>query len=135
MAAGCDDSPICGLDHLACVRTRELRGRERVPDRSQGVSVEMATITMRAQRRRLVNAALDAYAGWREQCRAVDIAYRRWESAHGYDAEVCYSAFSAALDHEERAAGRYASLLQRVGSFVAADLEPMKGRTAAAGRR
>jgi hypothetical protein len=95
----------------------------------------MATITMRAQRRRLVNAALDAYAGWRDQCRAVEVAYRRWETAQAHEAEVWYIAYSVALDREERAAGRYASLLKRVGSFVAADLEPMKGRTAAAGRR
>jgi hypothetical protein len=99
----------------------------------QEASVGMATITMRAQRRRLVNAALDAHAGWREQCSAVEVAYRRWEAAQGHEGEAWYIAYSVALDREERAARRYASLLQRVGNFAATDLEPMKGRPAAAG--
>jgi hypothetical protein len=99
----------------------------------QEVSAGMATITMRAQRRRLVNAALDAHAGWREQCRAVDVAYRLWEATRGHEAESWYIAYSVALDREERAATRYASLLQGVGYFAATDLEPMKGRPAGAG--
>jgi hypothetical protein len=93
----------------------------------------MATITMRSQRRRLMNQALDAYAGWRDQCSAVDLAYHHWAGARGHDAAVWYTAYSAALDREERAAERYGQLIRRVGSLVAADLEPMKGLAAAAG--
>jgi hypothetical protein len=91
----------------------------------------MATITMRSQRRRLMNQALDAYAGWRDQCSAVDLAYGNWSATRGHEAEVWYTAYSAALDREEHAAERYARLIRRVGSFVAADLEPMKGLAAA----
>jgi hypothetical protein len=93
----------------------------------------MATITIRSQRRRLMTQALDAYAGWRDQCGAVDLAYRRWAAARGHEAAVWYSAYSAALVREERAAERYAQLIRRAGSLVAADLGPMKGLAAAAG--
>jgi hypothetical protein len=93
----------------------------------------MTRIAMRSQRRRLVDEAMDAYAGWRDQCSAVELAYCHWSTARGHDAAVWYTAYSAALDHEERAAERYARLIRRVGALHAADLEPMRGLTAAAG--
>jgi hypothetical protein len=74
---------------------------------------------------------MDAYVGWREECRAVDAAYHHWEAARGHRAAVWYAAYSAALDREERAAERYAQLIRRIGSFVAADLEPIRGLAAA----
>jgi hypothetical protein len=93
----------------------------------------MTIITTRSQRRRLMSQALDAYAGWRDQCSAVDLAYRHWAAAGAHEAAVWYTAYASALDREERAAERYARLIGRVGSLVAADLGPMKGLAAAAG--
>jgi|GEM_PF-1608689 len=95
----------------------------------------MTPITMRPQRRRLANEAVDAYAGWRDQCRAVELAYSHWASVRGDDATAWYTAYSAALDGEERAAERYARLIRRLGSRVAADLRPMTGVGATAGSR
>jgi hypothetical protein len=92
-------------------------------------------VAMRSQRRRLLNATLDAYAGWRDQCSAVDVAYCHWADARGNDAAVWYNAYSAALDCEERASEYYARLARRLGDFAAADLEPMTGLAAAAGGR
>jgi hypothetical protein len=92
----------------------------------------MARIAMRSQRRRLVDEAMNAYAGWRDQCSAVELAYCHWVTARGNDAAVWYTAYAAALDREERAAERYARLIRRVGSLMAGDLEPMKGLAAAA---
>jgi hypothetical protein len=92
----------------------------------------MTTITMRSHRRRLMNQVMDAHAGWRDQCSAVDLAYRHWAAARGHDAAVWYTAYSAALAREERAAERYAQVIRRVGSLVAADLGPMKGLAGAA---
>jgi hypothetical protein len=90
---------------------------------------------MRSQRRRLVDEAMDAYAGWRDQCSAVELAYSHWAEAGGNEAEVRHTAYSAALDREERAAERYGRLMRRVGALAAADLEPMKRLPAAAGSR
>jgi hypothetical protein len=93
----------------------------------------MTTITMRSQRRRLMNQAMDAYARWRDQCSAVDVAYRHWAAARGHDSAVWFTAYCAALDREEHAAERYERLIGRVVPLLAADLEPMKGLAAAAG--
>jgi hypothetical protein len=91
----------------------------------------MTTITLRSQRRRLMDQATDAYAGWRDQCGAVERAYRYWASARGRDAATWYNAYSAALDREERAAERYARLIRRL--TPAADMEPARGVASAAG--
>jgi hypothetical protein len=80
----------------------------------------------------MVNEAMDAYAGWRDQCSAVELAYCHWTGARGKDAEVWYGAYTAALEREERAAERYGRLIRRVGTLVAADLEPMKRLNASA---
>jgi hypothetical protein len=89
---------------------------------------------MRSQRRRLVDDALNAYAGWRDQCSAVELAYCHWTGTRGTDAAVWYTAYAAALDREERAAERYARLIRRVGALAAADLGPMKGLATAGSR-
>jgi hypothetical protein len=70
------------------------------------------TMTMSWQRRRLVNQVTDAYVGWRDQCRAVWIAYSYWAAGEG-DTALWYAAYSAALDREQRAAERYAALIGR----------------------
>jgi hypothetical protein len=93
----------------------------------------MTRIAMRSQRRRLVDEAMNAYAGWRDQCGAVELAYGHWATSRGSDAAVWYTAYSAALDREERAAERYARLSLRVGVLGPADLEPMKAVATAAG--
>jgi hypothetical protein len=90
---------------------------------------------MRNKRRKLVNETMDAYLGWREQCGAVWIAHSRWSAARPCDAEVWHAAYSAALDREERAAERYASLIRRVGHLGAEDLEPIASLAAAGARR
>ena len=94
----------------------------------------MTTITIRS-RRRLINQVVDAYAGWRDQCSAVDLAYRHWAAGQGQDAAVWYMAYSAALAREEHAAERYAQSIRRAGSPDASDLEPMKGFAGAIGGR
>jgi hypothetical protein len=87
----------------------------------------MTRIAIRAQRRRLLNEAMDAYIEWREQCRAVRVAYSSWAGAPASDAEVWYATYAAALDREERASELYARLAGRVGDLVPTDLEPTSG--------
>jgi hypothetical protein len=66
------------------------------------------------QRTELVDDAIDAYVDWREECRFVWDAYRRWSSACRADAALAFAAYAAALDREERAAAAYARRLRRV---------------------
>lgn len=86
-------------------------------------------------RRRLVEDAVAAYVEWREQCGAVWVAYSRWAAALASDAAHFYTAYSAALDREERASERYARIMRRVGDAVVPDLESMAGLATGAGGR
>jgi hypothetical protein len=133
MVAGRDDSSPHSLDHPVRDPKSQSVGSTEAP--RLRVRLDMTAITMRSHRRRLMNQAMDAYAGWRDQCSAVDLAYRHWAAARGHDAAVWYTAYSAALAREERAAERYAQVTRRVGSLVAADLGPKKGLAGAAGGR
>jgi hypothetical protein len=55
----------------------------------------------------LVDAMIDHYVSWREECAAVALAYENWSSAARRDAALAYSAYLAALDREEHAAASY----------------------------
>jgi hypothetical protein len=75
-----------------------------------------------AQQRELLDAALDAYVNWREECIAVQDAYRTLAHASATDAEVAFHDYEAALCHEEHAANVYAGWIGRVRDFVAIGL-------------
>jgi hypothetical protein len=62
---------------------------------------------------RLVQAAMDAYLRWRDECDALSDAQSRWSVAEGADAALAFHAYSIALDREEHAAELYAGLLAR----------------------
>jgi hypothetical protein len=82
-----------------------------------------------------MNKAMDAYLSWREQCILLRVAYSQWEAARASDSAVCYDAYSAALEREERASELYASLTRRIGRAVVVDFEPIAGGLAAGGLR
>ena len=63
----------------------------------------------REQRQRLQRRTY-AYIDWREECAAVEAAYRRWVGAAESDAQLAYAAYVAGLDREERAAVVYREL-------------------------
>ena len=71
---------------------------------------------------RLVNEAFECYLAWRSECAVLEAAYRRWLQAPRSDAAFAYAAYTAALDREECAAGRYHTLVNR-----AEDLLPQAG--------
>jgi hypothetical protein len=75
-------------------------------------------INRAARRRAVVDGALAAYTAWREQCSAVQHAYRQWASASKADEPDAFEAYRAALDREEGAAKRYARLIPRAGHHV-----------------
>jgi hypothetical protein len=63
----------------------------------------------------VVDAAVDAYVHWREECAAVEATYRRWLSAEKDDRKLAFCAYGAALDREETAARVYAEAMRRLG--------------------
>ncbi len=62
----------------------------------------------------VVDAAIDGYVAWREQCLMVAAAYERWSRATPEGRESAYADYLAALDREEWAATRYQWLIGRV---------------------
>jgi hypothetical protein len=62
---------------------------------------------MRLLPRSLGRRANAAYAGWREESRAVRITYERWRNADRDGEQFAWAAYVAALDREERAAHAY----------------------------
>lgn len=76
------------------------------------------------RRRRLVNAAMDAYLDWREECAAVSDAYRRWADAGEAGVAPAWWAYEAALDREERASALYDEAIRRIGDLAAPGAVP-----------
>lgn len=61
-----------------------------------------------------IDALLECYVSWREECQAVRLAYQRW-SGSGRDARwLAYAAYVAAIDREECAAHKYAEHVEVV---------------------
>ena len=72
-----------------------------------------------AQRDRLlVDRAMEAYVDWREACIWVNDAYLAWSGQRGSKADLAFGGYTAALDHEQRAAARYARVVDRVSSVL-----------------
>lgn len=81
------------------------------------------------QQQRLLDTAIDAYADWRDECRAVWDAHRRWTSAPVADAGFAFDGYSAALEREECAAAVYAALMRRVANEIRTELDHPPGPT------
>jgi hypothetical protein len=130
MVTGCDDRGAYDLDDSRANPKHNVASAEAPEAR-----FDMTPIETWLQRGRMVNEAMDAYAGWHDQCSAAERAYRYWAAARGADADAWYVAYSVALDREERAAEHYAQAIRRVGSLAAAELGPIKKPATAGGRR
>jgi hypothetical protein len=79
------------------------------------------------QERRMVDEAVDAYVDWRDKCRAVWDAYRRWVSASIGDAGLAFETYSAELDREEHAAEIYAAEIRRVAHLMLGEFDRATG--------
>jgi hypothetical protein len=62
----------------------------------------------------LVDALIDVYVSWREECAAVTRAYEDWTAAEPGDGKLAYGAYVAALDREEKAAATYRGLVAQI---------------------
>jgi hypothetical protein len=62
---------------------------------------------------RLVDAFIESYVSWREQCAEVQSAYDRWISGRD-ESGLAFSIYNAELDLEERAARAYRGSTERL---------------------
>jgi hypothetical protein len=63
---------------------------------------------------RLLDALIDRYVDWREECVAVQAAYEWWRDGPHAERATAFLAYRAALDREERAGEVYAEWVGRV---------------------
>jgi hypothetical protein len=70
------------------------------------------------QRQRLVDDAENAYVHWRMGCIAVWEAYERWTAATAPDSALAFSAYTAALEREERACEVYGERIRRAADLL-----------------
>lgn len=54
-----------------------------------------------------IDALIDSYVEWREECETVETAYGRWAQSERSEYGLAYTAYRAALDREEKAAAVY----------------------------
>jgi hypothetical protein len=71
------------------------------------------------RRRGMLNAAMDAYLDWRDQCAAVSKAYRAWAAARKPDSEPAWRAYVTALEDEARASATYAAAVHVAAAITA----------------
>jgi hypothetical protein len=64
--------------------------------------------------RSLIDVVLPHYASWREQSRAVRLAYQEWTDSARAERRPAYAGYLAALDREGHAARVYAHQIERV---------------------
>jgi hypothetical protein len=63
---------------------------------------------------RSIDALLELYVCWREECHAVRQTYQRWVEADRDQRRLAYAGYIAALDREEHAAHAYADQTRRL---------------------
>jgi hypothetical protein len=76
--------------------------------------MSMVTTIDIALGRRAVDALLEHYVAWREECETVWQAYQRWVDADRHERWLAHAGYLAALDREEQAACTYADHLEHV---------------------
>ena len=65
----------------------------------------------------LVDALIEHYVSWREECAAVASSYENWNRAESGDRVLAFSAYVAALDREELAAASYRRLIAEIAQM------------------
>jgi hypothetical protein len=83
-------------------------------------------------RAQLVDEAFARYFDWLAESEAVNAAYGVWSRAPRTDAALPFAAYGAALDHEERAATIYSSVIDRIEQLFGGEESPTGARPGAA---
>jgi hypothetical protein len=69
-----------------------------------------------ATRTQLIDAVMEGYVTWREECAAVAVTYQAWTRSSEEERAKAYDSYVAALEHEEHAAARYQRLIERAAA-------------------
>jgi hypothetical protein len=95
-----------------------------------------ASPSRRAHLIQLVDALIEHYVSWREECSAVESSYESWSHADSSDRALAFSACIAALDREELAAASYRRLIAEIAQVqtVPSPYAPPSGPASAARR-
>lgn len=80
----------------------------------------MAVISSAQIRPDLLDALIDSYVDWREECLALKTAYERWRLGPSSEQKLAFAAYEAALDREEQASVVYAGQVGRIEDELAA---------------
>ena len=76
----------------------------------------------RAAHLELLDALMDSYLRWRDECRAVADSYRNWRSAPRPSRDLAFDEYLAALDREEHAACGYRHAVEQTqGDLIRPD--------------
>jgi hypothetical protein len=62
----------------------------------------------------LVDALIEHYVSWRNECATVTSSYQNWSHAETDDQALAFSAYLAALDREQHAAANYQRLITEI---------------------
>jgi len=62
----------------------------------------------------LIDAMIEHYVSWREECMTVASSYENWSRADAPDRTLAFSAYIAALDREEQAAASYRRITEQL---------------------
>jgi hypothetical protein len=76
----------------------------------------------------IIDAMMDRYVSWREECAAVEKSYRDWLGARREDRTVAFAVYAAALDREEYAASAYRRLVEDAERHVSTLASPTAAR-------
>jgi hypothetical protein len=76
----------------------------------------------------IIDAMMDGYVSWREECAAVEKAYRDWLGARPEDRAAAFATYSDALDREEYAAAEYQRLVEDAEGRVRVVTTPTPAR-------
>lgn len=81
-------------------------------------TVQREQCAARSQRRtaadHLVDAMLDVYVCWREECLAVASAYESWAGAEWQNKALAFDAYLSALEREQVVAASYRRVAEQV---------------------
>lgn len=65
-----------------------------------------------------IDAFIDSYVEWREECEALETAYWRWTKSRCSERDLGFAAYRAALDREEKAASVYGQASTRLEGLL-----------------
>ena len=74
----------------------------------------------RRRRKHTIDALVDEYVRWREECIRVHRAYDVWAIAPAHERWLAHAAYGAALDREGEAAASYERSIREAGPAMSA---------------